>query len=227
MVLMRVCPWCRRTEPWRRRCRCLPDPSGPPLRREVEGVDLAFAVHPYDEVVRRFVLAAKNGGRQDVLRRFGEQLAEALVSLSGRHPGDWMSRHPTVVWVPASRDRRRLRGYDQGRLLARSVGRSLRLPVQPLLARAAGEAQEGRGRADRLTGPRLRCRVARAPGVVVLVDDVITTGASLGAAAAALRRSGVEVVIGAAVASSGSTLANGAREGNAGLPNTLRSMVSG
>ncbi|MDH4279122.1 MAG: hypothetical protein OEW83_13685 [Acidimicrobiia bacterium] len=216
MVLMRVCPWCRRSEPWRRGCRCLPDPAGGPVLREIVGIDLALAVHDYDEVVRRFVLAAKNGGREDLLRRFGVQIAAVLAAQADNLPDSWGERRPTVVWVPASRDRRRRRGYDQGRLLARAVGRELGLPVQPLLRRAGGEAQEGRDRADRLSGPRLRCRVGRAPSHVVVVDDVITTGASVGAAAAALRGSGAVMVVAVAVASSGSNGVNHPPVGNAG-----------
>jgi len=192
----------------------------------VPGVDLAVAVHHYDQVIRRFVLAAKNGGRQDVLRRLGRQLAGALGDTSVPVSAGWMSRDPVVVWVPAGRDHRRRRGYDQGRLLARAVGHSLGFSVRPLLSRAGGETQEGRDRADRLTGPRLRCRVRRAPAVVVLVDDVITTGASLTSAAAALRRSGTERIIGVAVASSGLDSTSRAGTGNAGSRPGLGPMVS-
>lgn len=226
MVLMRVCPWCRRTEPWRRSCRCLPTPSDSPIRRTIDGIDLAVAVHPYDDMVRRFVLAAKNGGRQDLLRRFGGQLAAVVTAESTRLPGFWNDRQPTVVWVPASRNRRRRRGYDQGRLMAREVGRSLGLPVQPLLSRAGDEAQEGRDRAERLAGPRLRCRGRPAPSHVVIVDDVITTGASLGAAAVALREAGATAVIAVAVASSGSVGGSGAPTGKRWLGSGLPPMVS-
>ena len=195
MVLMRVCPWCRRTEPWRQVCACWPEPSGAPLLRAVEGADRAVAVHDYNEVLRRFVLAAKNGGRPDLLRRFGLQLSATAAALNA-------SPSATVSWVPASRHRRRRRGYDQGRVLARMVGHTLGQPVRPLLGRAGGDAQEGRTRANRLIGPRIRCRVGRSPHEVILVDDVITTGASMAAAASALRGSGTTTIIGIAIASS-------------------------
>lgn len=216
MVLMRVCPWCRRTEPWRRGCVCLPDVPDSPVVRTISGIDLAVAVHDYDEVVRRFVLAAKNGGRSDLLRCFGQQLAEVLAAEASRLPDLLAEPRPTIVWVPASRDRRRRRGYDQGRLLARTVGRVLDLPVRPLLARPPGEAQEGRDRADRLFGPSLRCRVQRAPSRAVIVDDVITTGASLRTAAGALRGCGTTSVVAVAVASSGSARVIHPSAGNAG-----------
>ncbi len=189
--------------------------------RTIDGVDVALAVHPYDQRVRRFVLAAKNGGRRDVLRRLGGQLAAALVAESSPIPPGWLDRQPTVVWVPASRDRRRRRGYDQGRLLARAVGHGLGLPVTPLLSRSGVEAQEGRSRAERLSGPQVRCRVSRAPADVLLVDDVITTGASLAAAATTLRRAGTSFIVGATVASADD------RPGNAGLGPVDRPMVRG
>ncbi len=170
--------------------------------RRIDGVDVALALHPYDEVVRRFILAAKNGGRQDLLARFGRQLAGALAAEPALLPEGWLSMKPTVVWVPASRDRRRVRGYDQGRSLARAIGHSLGLAVRPLLARAGPDAQEGRNRAERLSGPEVRCRVPRSPRHLIVVDDVITTGASMHAVAASLRRSGAQSVISTAVASS-------------------------
>ncbi|MDH3299014.1 MAG: hypothetical protein OES24_00735 [Acidimicrobiia bacterium] len=221
MVLMRVCPWCRRTEPWRRGCGCLPDPLDSPVLRTISGIDLAVAAHNYDEVIRRFVLAAKNGGRQDLLRRFGEQLAQVLAQAT-RFPDFRNGQRPTVVWVPASRGRRRRRGYDQGRLLARTVGRALGLPVRPLLVRTGSGAQEGRDRAERLAGPQLRCRVRHAPSHVVIIDDVITTGASLAAAADALRGAGTTAIMAVAVASSGSNGSNHALAGNAGLRQVSR-----
>lgn len=226
MVLVRVCPWCRRTEPWRGGCLCFPDPPGSPLVRTIDGVDRALAVHHYDEVVRRFVLAAKNGGRHDLLRRFGAQLADVLARDVSQFPDFWAHRRPTVLWVPASRDRRRRRGYDQGRLLARAVGRALGLPVRPLLVRPGGEAQEGLDRVDRLVGPGLRCRVRRAPSHVVVIDDVITTGASLGAASRALRGSGTTAVVAVAVASSGPVGHRGPPPGKRWLAAGLPPMVS-
>lgn len=187
------------------------------MTRTIGGIDLAVAVHDYDEVVRRFVLAAKNGGRADLLRRFGVQIADVLATAASRHLDLSTGPHPTVVWVPASRARRRRRGYDQGRLLARTVGRVLDLPVRPLLARSRGEAQEGRDRTDRLSGPNLRCRVSQAPDRIIVIDDVITTGASLRTAAGVLRRSGTTAVVAGAVASSGSAGLIHPPAGNAGL----------
>jgi predicted amidophosphoribosyltransferase len=98
-----------------------------------------------------------------------------------------------VAWVPASRNRRRQRGYDQGRVLARHAGRRLGVGHRRLLARPRRDAQAGRSRSDRLAGPLL-VATGRCPPRILLVDDVSTTGASLANAAAVLRRAGARYV---------------------------------
>ncbi len=106
-----------------------------------------------------------------------------------------------VTWIPTTAQRRRARGFDQAELLARGVARHLRRPCRRLLDRAPGPAQTGRSAAERRAGPRLRV-VARAdvPDHVLVVDDVVTTGASATAAADALRRGGAAFVMVSAVA---------------------------
>jgi predicted amidophosphoribosyltransferase len=99
-----------------------------------------------------------------------------------------------VTWLPTSAARRRDRGFDQSALLARAVARRLRRPCRPLLRRQPGPPQTGRDRRARLTGPRLTARAAIA-GTVLVVDDVVTTGASATAAAIALRAAGASRVL--------------------------------
>ncbi len=147
------------------------------------------SVFVYDETARAIVLTAKNRGRRDLWRPLGRALAQEVTE-----PVD------VVTWVPASRSHRRRRGYDQGRLLARSVSRTLGVPSRSLLRRVGDEPQTGKGRSERLDGPGLRPRT-RSVGRILVVDDVRTTGASLQEAASVLLSAGAAAVTMASVAS--------------------------
>ncbi len=159
-----------------------------PIDIHLEGLDGVGAVVRYDERVARIVVAAKNRGRKDLLASFGAAMARKSIEDAAMQDAVLASARAMVTWVPASPDQRRSRGFDQGRLLARSVARHLSLPHGRLLTRQ-GHAQRGNDRASRLTGPDVAAN-RRSPEVVLLVDDVITTGASLRRAAVALRSAG-------------------------------------
>ncbi|MGI9022081.1 MAG: ComF family protein, partial [Acidimicrobiales bacterium] len=104
-----------------------------------------------------------------------------------------------VTWAPTAARRRRQRGFDHAQLLARAVARRLRLPCRALLRRRGDAAQTGRTLAERHRGPAFDSRGA-APGRVLVVDDVVTSGATVSAAARCLRGAGaaeVQVVVAA------------------------------
>ena len=106
------------------------------------------------------------------------------------------ARRPVLVPVPLHPRRLRRRGYNQAALIADALARRADLEVADCLARTGSAAtQVGRGRAERRAGPAGSFeRRAPVPGRALLVDDVATTGATLGACAAALRVAGsVEV----------------------------------
>ena len=137
----------------------------------------------YDDEARALLTGLKNGQRRDLVG----WLADGLVAALPR-PG------PAVVtWAPTGAARRRARGFDQAELLARALARRWGLPCRGLLRRLPGPPQAGRTAAARRTNPRFEGPRRSAP-VVLLVDDVATTGATLSAAARALRAAGtVEV----------------------------------
>lgn len=117
-------------------------------------------------------------------------LADAMAAAA--HPCD------LVTWCPASPATRRRRGYDQSELLARAVAHRLRLPARRTLRRERRDPpQTERDRTGRLVGPALRpaARLRHRP-VVLLIDDVATTGTTLHTAAAVLRGAGAVAVHG-------------------------------
>ncbi|MFZ9853029.1 MAG: ComF family protein [Ilumatobacteraceae bacterium] len=148
----------------------------------------------YDGDVRRRVVDMKYGGRRSFARELARQLADAVRS-------DTDMRIDVVTWAPTSSSRRRHRGFDQAAVIARHGARELGVPCRRLLVRETRVAQTGRSRVARLAGPRFRALDTRRPRRVLVVDDVVTTGATLRAAAHALTASGWGDVTLAAVAS--------------------------
>ena len=154
--------------------------------------DAAFpALFSYEGVGQALVTALKFRGRRGPVGTLGAALA-AAAERAGVHPA-------VVTWPPTAAARRRARGFDQAELLARAVARRLGVPASALLVRTSGTAQAGRSRVERLLGPRF-VAFGRVPGRVLVVDDVVTTGATLQAASAALRAGGAHRVDGWAVA---------------------------
>jgi predicted amidophosphoribosyltransferase len=139
----------------------------------------------YTGDARRLVQALKyrNG------RAVAPALGAAMARLVAQEPVD------EVTWAPTSGVRRRVRGYDQAQVLARAVARQLGVPCRPLLRRRGpSRAQTGRPRADRLADAPLFTVIRRPRPSVVVVDDVVTTGATLHAACLALLAGGAEHV---------------------------------
>lgn len=123
-----------------------------------------------------------------------------------------------VTWVPASPGRRRRRGFDQAELLARAIARRSGVPARRTLRRGDDVAQTARDAVGRAVGPRLAPAGRRPrPGIrLLLVDDVMTTGATLRAAATVLHR-----VRGVSVHAVVATVARSDRVGEHGPASTI------
>jgi competence protein ComFC len=132
----------------------------------------------YEETLRDAVLALKDG-RCDVAEALGMLLAPAVA-------GDI-----TLVPVPTTAARKRVRGVDGVVLMARIAARAAGATMVEALRQRAGDAQRGRSRSERLRAKeRFICEAAIAGRNVLLVDDVCTTGATLEDCARAVRAAG-------------------------------------
>ena len=159
-------------------------------RRRRPGFDYARSAARYEDVLREALHAFKFQGRRALAAPLGDLLAEAVV---GRLPGGGPQ---LLLPVPLHPRRARERGFNQASLLARRVGRAWGCPVADgVLARTVPTPSQteldARARRANVRGAfRLR-RPERIVGRhVVLVDDILTTGATLSECARCLREGG-------------------------------------
>ncbi|WEH33742.1 ComF family protein [Streptomyces sp. AM 4-1-1] len=185
-----------------RRVRPSPEPSGLPV---------VHAAAPYESAVRAALLAHKERGGLGLAGALGAALASAVRVVAGssgpdgaRAPGGGTGPGPLLlVPVPSARRAVAARGHDPGRRIALAAARELRRTGTP--ARVVPVLRQGRAVADQ-SGLGARQRRANlsgalevvaggdrllAGGRVVLVDDLMTTGASLAEAARAIGAQGV------------------------------------
>lgn len=170
--------------------------GGADLERPGFGVP-CYVAGPYDGVVREVLLAYKHGGAYGFVRPLGTRLAlplRAACAAATRGP-------PVVVALPSRAARERERGYRHVEELVSRALRSARLGAPRMRALRTLRGRTGQVGLDAEARERNAERIAlrRAAGSlrgreVVLVDDIVTTGATVRAAVAALERGGAEVV---------------------------------
>ena len=183
------------TPPWCMRC-------GKKLQEEGEYcAECARKEHTYirGRALYEYTSAAqsvyrfKYGGRQEYADWFGEQIAEYLGGFIEKIKPDGL------VPIPLHKSRRRRRGYNQAELLARAVGSRLNLPVYdkllvrvkntvPLKQLNAAERENNLKKAFNVTQNDVKLKV------LIIIDDIYTTGSTIEEAAKVLKAAGVEKI---------------------------------
>jgi predicted amidophosphoribosyltransferase len=142
----------------------------------------------YEGVAARCIRRLKEEGETLLARPLGAALSTVVSQVASEH-----GRMPLVVPVPTGRAAFRRRGYRVPELLIRRAG----LPVSRVLMSARATAdQRGLGieARGRNVAASMRARHARDSHEVLLIDDVVTTGATLDEGARALRSAGFRVL---------------------------------
>jgi ComF family protein len=174
-----------------RECRLAP----PPFERAV-----AYGV--YEDRLREAIHALKYNRMHPAARRLGALLAQAMQKIAEEAPAEML-----VVPVPLHRSKHAQRGFNQARALAEHAVRWLRrshpewrltMAGNTLLRVRATETQAGLSPRQRRINMRAAFQVAEGDAVrgrdLLLVDDILTTGATARAASLALKRAGAKTV---------------------------------
>lgn len=149
----------------------------------VTNVDRVVAAWLYDRVARSVVLALKARGRRAAATELGHAIAERVWEQG--------TAADALVWVPGKRADIRARGFDHAQLIARVVSQELGIPALNGLTRAEDRIdQTALGARERRTNLEGAFESMGVPHRVAVVDDLMTTGATLSEAARALRRAG-------------------------------------
>ncbi len=196
----KICPACRSqlkqiTAPWCMRCGKKLQEEGeycPECQRKERPYIRGRALYEYSSA-RLSIYRFKYGGRREYAAYFGEQMAENLKEfITGVRPDG-------LVPIPLHKSRRRKRGYNQAGLLAREVGKRLDIPVYdkllvrtkktaPLKKLNARERQNNLKKAFNVAQNDVKLKV------LIIVDDIYTTGSTIEEAARVLRAAGVKKV---------------------------------
>ena len=174
-------------------------PIAPMPHKKLRYLDRWTAVWYYEGDVRNSIIRFKFRNARSYAQAYGRILSMELLKAE-------MTDFDSLSWIPASSLRRFVRGYDQCELLAQAVAAELNIQPQPLLKKVRHNRPQSRIRNDAAR----RANVLGAYRVIdpkivsgkriLLLDDVITTGATAGECARMLRLSGAKSVNCAAVA---------------------------
>ncbi len=174
-------------------------PVYPNGREKPQFLDSFAAVWYYEGCIRKSLLRYKFYGKRSYGCAYGRALAMVIEK-------QWPEGFEILTWVPISPLRKFRRGYDQTRLLAQAVGRELGIVPVPVLQKVRHNPPQSRirgsekRRANVLGAYRVLSPETLAGKRVLLIDDILTTGATAGECARMLKTAGAKEVYCAAVA---------------------------
>lgn len=167
-----------------------PRPMG---KQKLKYIARWYALWEYQDKVPESIHRFKFGTRQSYAAEYAKLLADELDALEFPEPD-------LISWVPISKHRRRSRGYDQAQLLAKSLSDEVDIPWAKTLVKTVDNPPQStiRGDAQRRANVLGAYRAADAEQVqnkkILLVDDVLTTGATAGECARVLLTAGAKEV---------------------------------
>ncbi len=152
---------------------------------------LARSLGPYRGALREAIHLYKYNGYRSLADFFAPLLAEVFLKEAG------FSSTDVIVPVPLSQDKLKVRGFNQSELLAVKTAKILNLPVSTALSRLkqspAQSSLIGAARQDYIQGVFAACKTVNRMNVL-LVDDILTTGATAGECSCVLLRAGAKSV---------------------------------
>ena len=184
-----VCGHCRAT---------LPYTVGEGQKRAIKGISRCVSPLYYEGSVRDSLLRYKFGSLSGYAKIYGEFLSKCIDENG--------FSCDSITWVPLSRRRKLLRGYDQARLLAVELSRRTGVPCEGLLRKVRNNpAQSATGspakRRANVSGVYRSAAPEKTAGRrILLVDDIVTTGATLSECASVLKHAGAKEVLAVTVA---------------------------
>lgn len=175
-----------------RRCR-VHAPQCPVPRTSYPYLAQWLALWYYEDTVRKSLLRFKFRGKRNYAEAYGRMLAMKLMT-------EQRLDMDILTWIPISDKRKRKRGFDQVELIAASVARELGIEAVPCLKKTRDNpAQSGIfGQAERRANVLGVYRVLDTAQVqgkhILLLDDIVTTGATAGECARVLLTAGAKQV---------------------------------
>lgn len=173
-------------------------PEALKLKRRIPFLSGSFALWYYEDNVRDSLLRFKFHHRRSYAQGYGAMLAMKLLDLQ--------QQYDLITWVPVSRRRKWKRGYDQVELIAISLCKELKITPIPCLKKIrhnppqSGITSAAQRRANVLGVYKVVNPEIIAGKRILLLDDIITTGATISECAKTLMAAGAKEVYGVAVA---------------------------